>query len=138
MILRTSVDPSSFDRCIHSPDLHTEDCVCQVYLPSVVPRGRLSNAKPRDLKRSPGVFISFVFGIVAAAMRLEVFNVGEVLADDQQFRFLVAQPLRPMAHHGRAECILSTVAEHVRIAVDAEAATLAGGNQIVVFHCAKG
>jgi hypothetical protein len=61
------------------------------------------------MEQIPHVFIGPVARIIAAAIRLELFDTAEVLADDQQFWSFMAQPLRPVTDNGGIERVLSAI-----------------------------
>src|SRR5947209_19319551 len=83
------------------------------------------HSNPRCGQQLVEIFVGLVVRLVAPAAADEIDDVTEILADDEQLRASMAEPLLPMADHLGVEVEFGAAPDFARAALDADAASLA-------------
>ncbi len=122
-------DPASADRPAHRTFFEAKDRIGQEDRRPCVEQRRVGHREAGRAQQALQIVVGLVAGLVAAAVADEVVDIAEILADDEERRAPVAEPLLPEADDRRVIGEFGAAADPAGAARDADPARLARRDQ---------
>ena len=91
---------------------------------------RVPNRKAGRGQQPVEIFVGLVVRLVAPATADEIADIAEILADDEQLRAAVAEPLLPVADHIGIEVEFGAAPDLAGASLDTDAASLARRDEL--------